>query len=109
MLLSEHRAATAEIIILELMRGIPDRREFTAMDRDLHALPVLASDDKAWRISRHLAFDLRTGGITVPTVDLVIASLAMRHDAVLLHADRHFHLVAQRAALAQRRCGGQSS
>ena len=77
LLLSKQRIATAEIIILELMRGVPTRKEFMEMKRDMHALPVLECDDEVWRISQHLAFDLKTKGVTIPTVDLIITSLSI--------------------------------
>jgi len=100
-LLSEQRIATAEIVILELMRGVPTHKEFLEMERDMRALPVLICDDESWRIARRLAFDLKTRGVVIPTVDLIIASLAIRYNTTLLHADKHFHLIAQRTVLSE--------
>ena len=45
------------------------------------------------RIGKYENFDLRRKGLTIPTADIIIASLAMDNDSVVLHLDRHFSLM----------------
>jgi predicted nucleic acid-binding protein len=40
-------------------------------------------------------YDLRRKGITVPTIDILILSIAKVHNCSLLHHDKHFKLVAK--------------
>ena len=91
--------ATCGIIELELLAGAASEGEFARLQSRLlgvHRLPIEESD---WESSARLAFSLRRAGVTVPFTDVLLSALAIRHDAVLLHADRDFDLVANHAQL----------
>jgi predicted nucleic acid-binding protein len=62
----------------------------------LHYLLTDPAWDGAWR----LAFELRKRRVTVPSADLLIASIAIEHHCTLLHADEHFVLIARYSNLA---------
>lgn len=101
-LLSEQKVLTSEVIILELVRGIPSKKEFAELLEDFAALVTLPLDGEAWRIAFELSFMMKRQGKVIPAVDIVIASLAIQHKVVLFHADKHFHLIAEKSSLKER-------
>jgi predicted nucleic acid-binding protein len=83
-------AVFCDLVLLELWlgaRGEAERRYLTALERELECLPTTT---EVWQRSRELARRCRRAGVTVPATDLLIASCAAHHDALLLHRDRHF-------------------
>jgi predicted nucleic acid-binding protein len=60
---------------------------------------ILLQADIIWDKASLLAFKLRRKGITVPHTDVLIAECAILEGCVLLHADRHFDIIAQHTAL----------
>jgi hypothetical protein len=93
--LNTSSAATANIIIMELLQGCRDQREYEEMRSRLEALDLLALNEDVWETAYSAGFSLRKKGITVPSLDIIIASIARVHDCTLLHHDRHFNLVAK--------------
>ncbi len=63
--------------VLKLWTGLPD-------------LPIEAID---FTSAGDLLRDLREGGVTLPSLDALIACLALRHDVAMLAFDRHFDAV----------------
>jgi len=88
--------ATTNIIILELLQGCRDRKEYDAMKTRLESLEMLSISDRVWETAYEAGYSLKKDGLTVPTVDLVIASIARTYDYKLVHHDRHFSLIAKR-------------
>lgn len=88
--------ATTNIIILELLQGCRDRKEYDAMKTRLESLELLSISDRVWETAYEAGYSLKKDGLTVPTVDLVIASIARTYDYKLVHHDRHFSLIAKR-------------
>ncbi len=43
-----------------------------------------------WEQAYELGFSLRRKGLTLPTVDLIIAALAIENKSLLLHHDEHY-------------------
>jgi hypothetical protein len=54
------------------------------------AIPVLETELSTWIEAGRLAFTLRRQGITIPTTDLIIATLARRENCAILTLDHHF-------------------
>jgi predicted nucleic acid-binding protein len=54
------------------------------------AIPVLETDLNTWIETARLAFTLRRQGFTIPTTDLIIATLAQRENCAILTLDHHF-------------------
>lgn len=86
-------AVTTNIVILELLQGCSDKKEYEAMKSRLNALELLPANDNIWEIAYTTRYELRRKGITVPTVDIIIASIARVYNCTLLHHDRHFKLI----------------
>lgn len=101
-LLESSRAATAGIVMLELLSGTRSQREFRELREELGALRLLDITSATWERAYRLGYDLRRAGLTIPSVDVLIAALALEHECSLLHADRHFDLIAEHHPLSVR-------
>jgi len=97
--LEERKALTNELIILELLRGCRNREEFQNLKTRLESLDRVEITKGVWERTFSLGFSLKRKGIIIPTVDLVIACLAMENDCFLLHHDRHFTMMRSYPAL----------
>jgi len=91
---------TTNIIILELLQGCRSREEFNNLYSRLSAFEVLPVNDEVWQVAYHAGYEMRKKGITIPTIDLIIASVARVHGCLLLHHDRHFRAVARHLRIA---------
>jgi predicted nucleic acid-binding protein len=82
---------------LELLFSARNRREYHALADELNGLPVLALDvTSAALASRTLAMLADRSQHRGPRpIDLLIAAIAERHTAVLLHYDRHFDAIGR--------------
>ena len=93
-------AATTEPVVLELLRGARDDANYQRLDVELRALPCLTMTSERWQVAAELAYRLRRQhGMTFPTNDLLIASVAMAHGATLVHRDGDFDLIARHTPL----------
>ena len=94
-LIEKNLAATTGIVKLELLCGTRTKSEYKELKEDLEALIQLEITGKTWDRSSKLAYSLRRKGITVPSADVLIASVAMENGCNLLHADHHFDLMTE--------------
>ena len=89
--------ALTDIVLTEILQGLPTDREARRVERRLLAFDVLrleALDD--FRRAASLYRQARTRGVTIRrTLDCLIASVCVRDQATLLHSDTDFdHLAA---------------
>lgn len=98
--LAERRAATTGMIMLEVLGGTRNRKEYEELSEDLRALHYLPVTDEIWTAACLLSHETRRRGFHVPATDHLIASVAIAHRCRLLHADRHFDLLAKHSRLA---------
>ena len=101
-LLGENRVAIAPMIRLELLGGTRSVIEFDRLKGRLSALHELPADEANWELATRLSFDLRQKGKVIPYTDVLIAAAAMAGGCLLLHADRHFDMVAESTDLNAR-------
>jgi len=94
-LLAENRVAISPMIRLELLGGTRSAGEFDRLKGRLSALHELPADEANWDLATRLSFELRQQGKVVPYIDVLIAAAAMVGGCLLLHADRHFDLMAE--------------
>jgi len=87
--------ATTNIVVLELLQGCRNRKEFDAMHARLGALDTILISDAVWSLAYATGYELRRKGITVPTVDVIIAAAAKINNCSLLHHDKHFRTLAK--------------
>ena len=92
--LDEDRAATCGVIMMELLSGARNRREYQELLQSLEALHYLRTPEVTWRKVAELSLNLRAKGVSIPYADLLIAQIAMDNGCGLLHSNRHFDLIA---------------
>jgi predicted nucleic acid-binding protein len=95
LLLVEDRVAIFPMIRLELLGGTKSTKEFERLGSRLDALHQIPVDEANWNMAAELAFKLRQRGKAIPYTDILVGSAAILADLLLLHADRHFDLMAE--------------
>lgn len=91
-LVSDNQALRCGPVELELRRGLR-RHEAASVFGVWGAVPELAVEAIDFRSAGDLLRDLRDAGVTLPSLDGLIASVALRHEVPLLTLDRHFEHV----------------
>jgi len=99
LLLSEERALSSEIIIMEILRGAKSEKEYNMLYQDFLALPLLVMDHNVWETAWKASYNLRRGGINIPIADTIILATAVHHKCTLLHSDKHFTISAKYTGL----------
>ena len=89
-IIKQEKALIAGVVLTELLQGARVQEEYDALLDSMLAIPVLETDLNIWIEAGRLAFTLRGQGITIPTTDLIIASLALREKCAILTLDHHF-------------------
>ncbi len=95
MALKEGRVVTAGIVLTELLQGAKSQGEFDAILEGMAALPILETTHSTWVEAGRISFSLRRKGVTIPTTDLIIASLALEHGCMIFTMDPHFQKMPQ--------------
>ena len=90
---------TLGMIKLELLGGTKTKEEFDRLKTRLDALYEISTDAKLWSSAGQLAFDLQRRGLTIPYTDILIASAAIQYEAIILHTDSHYDLIAGQTEL----------
>ena len=98
-LLEDRRAAANAIVRLEILTGARDEAQYAELADAFQGLPDRPLSGEVWRCAERLRFDLRRKGQGIPVPDVLIAGCALVHDCELLHADRHFDVIARLAPL----------
>ena len=98
-LLAADRVAITGMVRLELLGGARNEREWDQLNDHASALHQFPVEDDTWQEAARMGFQLRRRGVTVPFTDLIIGAVAIKTNAVLLHRDRHFDLMAQQLPL----------
>ncbi len=98
-LLAADQVATTGIVRTELLVGTPDGEPFERLRSLLDGLQNLEITEADWDDAGRLGQRLRLAGETVQTTDLIIAAVAFRHQATVLHRDDDFERIARHAAL----------
>ena len=78
----------------EVLRGAR-KAEVAKIVSAFAALPYLSSVDGDWLTAEQKARSLADKGDNVPLLDVFIAAIAIRHDAVLAHKDAHFQTITE--------------
>lgn len=97
--------ATSEPIIMELLAGVRNATEHTRLRARLLALPRVSVQGLAdFESAADLYRACRTRGVTVrKLVDCLIATVAIRDHATVLHNDRDFDVLARHTRLRTER------
>ena len=98
-LIMADRLATTPVIIMEILTGAKSEKEYDKLNKDMAALRCFDVSSKLWQSACKLGHTLRLKGISVPLTDTLIASVALENNALLLHNDRHYEMIASITAL----------
>lgn len=89
-------ACVTEPVIMELLAGARDSRNFARIQRLTSAMPLCQVDPRCdFTEAGALYKVLRDRGITIRSrIDCLIAVIAWRRNATIVHADRDFDAIA---------------
>jgi predicted nucleic acid-binding protein len=89
-------AGVTEPVIMELLSGAHDTGDFRNIERLTKAMPLVQVDPICDFTEAGAIYKmLRNEGITIRSrIDCLIAAVAWRRDATLVHADRDFDAIA---------------
>lgn len=95
--------AMTEPLLLEMRYSARDSEDFARLAEELDALPLLTLDQAA--LGRAMDAQAQLGGHRsvshrVKPVDLLVAGVADRHRAAILHYDGDYDLIAQHTDLS---------
>jgi hypothetical protein len=97
--------ATCEPLILEMRYSAREAKDFTMLAEELDALPLLTLDgaaiQRALDAQAQLAADRRVSHRVKP-IDLLVAGVADRHGAAVLHYDGDYDVIAKHTDLSFR-------
>ena len=97
----EGELATSEIVMMELLAGAADTEELARLRRLLGRFRLLPVEGLAdYEAAADLYRRCRVGGeIVRKLTDCLIAAVALRHGAALLHRDHDFEVLARHTPL----------
>jgi len=99
-ILQKEEMVSCGIIVVEILRGARNERDFESLKESLMSLPQIPIDDTVIERASRWGFSLDRKGRVVSTTDLIIASAAYKR-ARLLHSDRDFNTIASIVDLEQ--------
>jgi len=82
------------VVIIEILRGVKNKRDFAQLCDSLFSLPQIPIDEEVIKRASKWGFEMERKGKTVSTTDLIIASSAYKK-ARLLHIDKDFRTIAE--------------
>lgn len=95
--------AMTEPLILEMRYSAREAKDFSMLAEELEALPLLTLDGRALQraldAQAQLAADRRVSHRVKP-IDLLVAGVADRHGAAVLHYDSDYELIAKHTDLS---------
>ncbi len=92
-ILQREEAVSCGIVLIEILRGAKNEREYQFLKEALTALPQIPLDEEVIERASKWGYQLDRKGKYVSTTDLLIASAASPRDC-LIHSDRDFKTIA---------------
>ena len=93
LLIDEDELALVGPVLAELLQGCRTPGEVDTILDHISALPFLEMNFSAWRRAGEVSSNLRRKGTTLPLMDVIIAALALEHDAEIFTTDPHFQKI----------------
>ncbi|EHQ06054.1 PIN domain-containing protein [Leptonema illini] len=92
-------ARIAEPILLELWNGVKGREERKQIAKIEQSVPILPCTSEVFKLSYRVADLSRAAGLTVPSIDLIIFSIAAFHNVKIDTLDKHLRLLEKKIKL----------
>ena len=102
LLLAQDRVATTGVIQVEVLTGTKTEEDYETVRHDFLAFHWLEATPATFEAASRLGFQLQRRGLTIPAIDLIIASTAIEHRSELWHRDAHFDQIAAHSSLRSR-------
>lgn len=91
--------ATTGLVRLEVLRGARDEAHLARLQTMMDGLLQLPTTEHTWDDAALLGMRLQHAGLVTQLSDLLIAAVALRAAATILHRDRDFDLIAEHVPL----------
>lgn len=91
--LRDRNAYYTGIIALELYRGARTKKEISILDKLFLSIEKIMEREETHKEAGLMGFELAKKGITIGTVDLLIAQLSLENDLILFTMDQHFKTI----------------
>jgi predicted nucleic acid-binding protein len=98
---------TTGLVAQEVLQGVRDPRQVARVSTFFHALPRTSPDFRTHLRAAALRRKLRARGVNVPTVDLILAQLAIDGRFAVWSLDAHFDDIARGSRLRVHRGVGR--
>jgi len=98
-LLENEGAVITGLVAAELLRGARQAKEQRALDDLFSIVRWIDIDRRTFLEAGRLGHGLAASGLTIPTVDLVLAQAAINQGLAVLTLDKHFLQIAKHAPL----------
>jgi len=101
-ILQKEEAVSCGVVVVEILRGAKNEKDFQALHDSLISLPQIPIDDGVIERASKWGFLLDRKGKSVSTTDLLIAAAAYEKTR-LLHADGDFKIISSMVDLDEER------
>lgn len=98
-LIIKERILLPGIIKAELLRGTKSKKEYDRLSDLLKGLTYFPVPEEFWQRLSRFSFGLFRNEVIVPLTDTYIALLCIENNALILHWDKHFDLIARKSPL----------
>lgn len=92
-LIRARQAVLTGIVLAEVLQGVRSEHESISVRDQFFSIPYFETTKETWTKAGSLSAELRRKGLTIPLTDLIIAALAMEHDAEVFTTDPHFEKI----------------
>jgi predicted nucleic acid-binding protein len=100
--LQREQAACCGIVVVEILRGARNEKDFHSLRDSLMSLPQIPMDDAVIERASKWGYTLDRKGKVTSTTDLLIASAAYKK-ALVLHLDSDFEMMGKLVGLDEER------
>jgi predicted nucleic acid-binding protein len=90
---------TTGLVLQELLQGFTGPKSRDRIVERFSALPLIAPDREDHIRAATLRNQCRRAGVQIGTIDALLAQLCLRHDLIMLTADRDFRGIAKHLRL----------
>jgi predicted nucleic acid-binding protein len=97
-IINQRNICVVEPVLFELMVNVP-RRDRRRLENYFALVPILPAHATLWRDAILLGQKCIDAGLTLPSMDLLIAAAAIHHDAEVVTFDAHFADIAKLSPL----------
>lgn len=94
-----NQAILCGIIIQEILQGIKDNKGYELTKEKLSKFPFIKTNRRTYIFASSIYRTLRNKGITIPALDITLASISILNKIPFFTKDEHFALIAKHTEL----------